>query len=74
MAHTLNEEIAGNVRGALDASGVPITTLATDTGIAERTLRRRLGGNSDWNTSELARIAKRLEVPVSQLMGGTHAA
>ena len=74
MAHTLNEEIAGNVRDALRASGVPITTLADDTGIAERTIRRRLGGNSDWTTSELARIAKRLEVPVARLMGDTHAA
>lgn len=72
MTHTLNEEIADNVREALHASGVTITTLSATTGISERTLTRRLRGNSDWTTSEIARIAARLGVHVTSLVGPTH--
>lgn len=70
MAHPLNAEIADRVREALTESGVRITTLSADTGIKERTLRRRLKGDSDWLASDIARIAKRLEVDPTDLMGG----
>lgn len=72
MTYTLNEEIADRVRDALTASGVTVTTLSADTGIAERTLHRRLQGNSDWTTGEIARIARRLGVHVTSLVGPTH--
>jgi len=72
MTQTLNEEIASTVRDTLHETGVTIANLAAATGISERTLTRRLRGNSDWTTSELARIAQRLGVSVTSLMGPTH--
>ena len=69
MAHSNDAEIAGRVRDALEERGVPIRTLAADTGIAERTLRRRLAGESHWLTNDLHLIASRLGVPPSDLIG-----
>lgn len=72
MTYRLNAELADNVRSALHASGVTIITLADATGIAERTLNRRLQGNSDWTTGEVERIANALGVTVVSLVGPTH--
>lgn len=72
MTYRLNGELAENIRVALDASGVTITTLAVSTGIAERTLRRRFQGNSDWTTGEIERIANTLGVTVASLVETTH--
>lgn len=80
MAHTLNAEIADRVRVAMQERGLSITSLASETGIAERTLKRRLGGNSDWLTGELERIAKATTGPemtvgdrIKHLLGATRA-
>lgn len=71
----LNGEIAGLVRDSLGRakaaeSPTPhtITELATVTGIPERTLRRRMHGNSAWNTDELDQIATAMRVPVNDLL------
>lgn len=68
MEHRNDAEIATKVREALEASGVPIRTLAHDTGITERTLHRRLAGEKPWLAKEVARIAARLGRPVSDFM------
>jgi len=72
MTQNLNGEIAGRVRTILHTDGVTIGTLSTETGISERTLTRRLSGNTDWTTSEIARIANKLGVHVTSLVGPTH--
>lgn len=77
MAHTqsLNAEIAGNVRATLAERGVSQTELSTLTPIAERTLRRRMTGDSPWTTDELAWVSDALQVPVLALLKGpSHAA
>jgi transcriptional regulator with XRE-family HTH domain len=66
--NTLNAEVARNVRAALTQSGVTQAELINTTGIADRTLRRRLQGNSAWTTDELDVISTALKVPVSNLM------
>lgn len=64
----LNAEIAASVDAAMRTRGVTQEQLADSTGIALRTLQRRLGGESDWTTGEIAKIARSLKVSVSSLI------
>lgn len=73
MAQThrsLNAEIAQRVRSAARAAGVSDNALAQTAGIAERTFRRRLTGNSRWETDELDALATALGVDLALLMFG----
>jgi hypothetical protein len=71
----LNGEIADRVRSILDtnrqdgATGPrSVADLIDATGLAERTLRRRMTGRSPWTTDELDAIAGVLDVPVGALI------
>lgn len=68
MVTPTNLTIAQRVRAAMDQAGDSEVKLADDTGIPRTTLRRRLTGNSDWMTSELVAISKRLDVSLIELL------
>ena len=61
-------EVARRVRGALRDAGVSIVELSTSSGIALRTLHRRMTGLSAWTTREIATIADALGVDVAALI------
>ena len=72
---TLNEQIAGTVRRLADERGVSLAHLIEETGIPERTFRRRMQGKTAWTTDELDAIAGCLDVKASTLIRGKpHAA
>lgn len=68
MATNLNAEIAANVRRTLDSNGASIATLAAQTPIPERTLKRRLTGTSRWTTDELSWISDALHTTPLELL------
>ncbi|WP_284294506.1 helix-turn-helix domain-containing protein [Luteimicrobium album] len=68
MTNDLNATVAQNVGLALDSQGRSITDLSRTTGIAERTLRRRMTGTSDWTTGEIALICASLGTSPQSLM------
>ena len=63
---TLDAEIARGVRQAL--RGRTIAQLSLSSGIALRTLHRRMTGLSAWTTREIATIADALGVDVAALI------
>jgi len=65
---TLDAEIARGVRQALTNAGVTIAELSLSSGIALRTLHRRMTGLSAWTTREIATIADALGVDVAALI------
>ena len=62
--HPLTEVITTR----MSVEGLSLHALARDTDIPKVTLHRRLNDPSGATFSELARIASRLNVPLSQLM------
>jgi len=63
-----NQTIAERVRAAMVEANESEVTLADATDIPRTTLRRRLGGNSDWLTGELTAITSHLGIPLVELL------
>jgi len=68
----VDAEVARRVRGALRDAGVSIVELSTSSGIALRTLHRRMTGLSPWTTREVATIADALSVEPAALVNDSH--
>lgn len=64
-----SEEIAGNVRAEVARLQLRQTDIATELGLDQRAVSRRLLGRVEWSASELTKLARLLEVPVSRLLG-----
>ena len=74
----LNAEIATRIREALGRTteGDRPTTIAdliAATGLAERTIRRKMTGRHAWTTDELDAIADVLDIPVGSLLSAAAA-
>lgn len=69
---SLTERFARNVAATMKAQDVTLDQLVTATGIAKRTLARRMTGNSPWNSDEMDLVARALGVEDARdLMTGT---
>lgn len=64
----LHERVAQNIRAAVEEQHASISYLVDETGIADRTLRRRLSGRSPFGTDELELIAEALGIDPLDLM------
>ncbi|MDR0848433.1 MAG: helix-turn-helix transcriptional regulator [Propionibacteriaceae bacterium] len=62
------EQVAAKVRAEMASRRMTITNLSDATGIAHKTLSRRLSGKSAWTTDELYSVAKSLGAPIGQLL------
>lgn len=61
-------EVGARITHQLDATGRSQRWLAEAANIPETTLRRRLGGGSDFFVAEIVAIAKALGLPPSDLL------
>lgn len=61
--------IASRVNEAVRASGVSRVDLAAELGVSRKTIERRLKGERKFTANEIGLIARRLKVPVSELLG-----
>lgn len=61
-APSLTERFASNVAATMKAQGMTLDDLVATTGIAKRTLARRMTGNSPWNSDEMDSVADALGV------------
>ncbi|WP_343466315.1 helix-turn-helix transcriptional regulator [Rhodococcus aetherivorans] len=61
--------IASRVSEAVRASGVSKVELARYLGVCRKTIDRRLKGEREFMANEIGLIAKRLKVPVAELLG-----
>lgn len=76
MAHSVRRmdhsntaaEVGARITRQLDATGRSQRWLAEAASIPETTLRRRLGGGSDFFVAEVMAIAKALDLPPSDLL------
>jgi transcriptional regulator with XRE-family HTH domain len=64
-----SEEIAGNVRAEVARVQLRQADIALTLGLDQRAVSRRLLGRVEWSASELTKLARLLEVPVSRLLG-----
>lgn len=64
----LNARVADAVTRERRKAGMTIADLAHQSGIADRTLNRKLGGGTHWTTDELDGLAIALGVPLSTLV------
>lgn len=68
MEHgTLNRSIAAEIRVAMARRNLSQNRLAISLGWSQSQPSRRLGGQIAFNTEDLERIARALEIPVSEL-------
>lgn len=65
---TLNARVADAVTRERKKSGMTIAELAHQSGIADRTLNRKLGGGTHWTTDEIDNLATALGVTPSTLV------
>lgn len=70
MAHSINDRIAARVRGELAARNISHSTYAAAIGVPERTIARRLAGNSSWTADEVADSADYLNLTIPDLIAG----
>ena len=63
-----SSKVARSVRALLATRGESIAKLATDTYIAESTLKRRLLGHSSFTIEEAGYIAQHFGVSISDLL------
>lgn len=68
------ELVAAEVRAELARQMMTVPALSDATGIAYRTLTRRVSGESPFDTDELDRVARALGVPLAHLWGAEVAA
>lgn len=64
----LSKTVTDNVREVLEQRNLPVAFLVAETPIAERTLRRRMKGNSPWTTDELDQVAEALGLDADLLV------
>lgn len=74
VAQKTSTGTASTVRAEMARRGIKGRQLATQVGIPERTLRRRLAGHVPFTAEELAAVAVVLGVPVANLIAGRDAA
>lgn len=58
----LNREVVGNIRKGMTLRGYDLKNLAVDSGISERTLRRRMQDPETFTVGELTRICRKLRI------------
>lgn len=68
MARTTDTGTADAVRAELARRRRSGRDLAKAVGLPERTLRRRLGGDTQFTATEIAAVAQFLELPVEALV------
>lgn len=61
--------IASRVSKAVRESGVSQVEIAVVLGVSRKTVERRLKGEREFTANEIGLIAKRLRVPVADLLG-----
>ena len=61
------QDIATNIEAARYAARMPVTVLSERTGIADKTLRRRLTSPASFTLAELSAIARVLGVELEAL-------
>lgn len=66
MGEAFTERVAAEVRAELARQRVSQETFSQRIGMSQSTLSRRLTGEIPFDTTELARVAEALGVPVSQ--------
>ena len=64
---TLNDSVAAEIRAEMGRQAITQQELARRLGWAQSQLSRRLSGAIPWRTDEIERIARALDIPVSQL-------
>lgn len=64
----IRSEIAQRIRLAAELRGRSQISLATETGIANTSLGRKLAGGAEFTVSELAALADALDVPGAELL------
>lgn len=70
---TNSQEIAQRIESLLRVNGLSKSWLAEDSGIADKTLRRRFRAPELFTLAELSAIANSLRVPLEVLFGSSPA-
>jgi transcriptional regulator with XRE-family HTH domain len=70
MTSAASRILGRNLRRACKARGVDAARLAELTGRGRRSVERMLAGDSDPNLSFLDRVARSIDVPLTQLLRG----
>lgn len=68
MGEDFTDRVAAEVRAELGRQRMSQEALAARIGISQQALSRRLLGQYPFNTSELAKAAEALKVPVGRLL------
>lgn len=68
MGEDFTKRVAAEVRAEMARQKVSQETLCTRIGMSQSTLSRRITGEYPFDTSELARIAAALGVPVARFL------
>lgn len=68
MGEDFTERVAAEIRAEMGRQRMSQETLAGGVGISQQALSRRLLGQYPFNTTELAKAAEALKVPVGRLL------
>ncbi len=63
-----NTTITTLINKEIDTLGIPLTSLAKNSGIPYSTLDRRTKGGGAWTATEIARVANALRIPAGNLL------
>lgn len=65
---TITERVARNIKKRCEQTSMPVTKLSQETGIPDKTLRRRQADPDQYSLRELIRISRVLDVKLGDLI------
>ncbi|RRD61351.1 helix-turn-helix transcriptional regulator [Leucobacter sp. OH1287] len=65
---TISNRVSRNIKTRCEQASIPITKLSQETGIPDKTLRRRQADPDQYSLRELIRISRVLDVEVGDLI------
>ncbi|TLF74096.1 helix-turn-helix domain-containing protein [Nocardia cyriacigeorgica] len=69
-ANPVNKLVGGRIRDALKEAGIPQRTACEQTGIAQVTLTRKLGGRAPFTVEELVSLSECVDTDPSVFLAG----